>query len=800
MILGLIFFYKYFFRGLIPIPVDFIVGVYYPWLDYKWANQILATPVKNPLLADVPSLIFPLKLYALEVLKKGHIPLWNPFSFGGYPLMANLQSAIFYPLNILFLFFNPVTAWSLEIVMQPILSMFFMYLFLRNLPLSKASSIAGSVIYAFSGFNMIWLEYNVHGHVSALIPLLLFLSDKFFNTKNFLYRVFFSLVLAIQILAGYPQLTLYSLILIAILIIYRKNKKIFKLENLKLILLLFIFGLIGFGIAGVELIPGAELLLSSQRINEGLSTSSRFLPFPQLITFLAPDYFGNPATHNWWGIGDYTSIVGYSGLVTIILSCFSLRRWKKEKHIRFFSIFALILIITVLPSPIANFVNTGLIPGSTATTVTRVLILFNFCLASLAAFGIDSLKEKHNLKVIVRSLYIPTIVLIAAFVGTTWDLVWLKSVLNTLHLGRNSEILITPINDLKIGLRNLIFPSILLILTGLILFLNFKLRKFTRVFSALLIVLIIFELFRFGWKYNTFIKKNFVYPKTPVLDFLTSQEKPVRFSGGDVIPISMWIPYKLESMSGYDAIYPTRVAKFIGVVNSQDAKAGAQGRYGQLNGYTSPLFDLTNTRYILAVKRKNGVVDQTGEIDWHFINPKLVPILSDRSVVILEDKKVLPRAFIVTNWQIIKSDKEILTKLLEKEFPLKEKIVLEKNFDRFSQSNNNQSIVRYLEYQPEKSLISVKTSRDGLLFISDTWYPGWKAQVDGKNTEILRADYNFRAIPVEHGEHQIKMYYDPESFKLGQKISLLSLALLAVMMLTKFITKSNYVKNITSNS
>ena len=56
---------------------------------------------------------------------------------------------------------------------------------------------------------------------------------------------------------------------------------------------------------------------------------------------------------------------------------------------------------------------------------------------------------------------------------------------------------------------------------------------------------------------------------------------------------------------------------------------------------------------------------------------------------------------------------------------------------------------------------------------------GWKAQVDGEETPILRADYTFRAVPLIPGEHLVRFYYDPWTFKLGLGISLASLGFLA---------------------
>src|SRR5258708_4653139 len=89
LFITLVFFYKI-FLGQIPLPSDLTLGGYYPWLSYKW-DYAVSVPVKNIELSDVVSLIYPLKTLAVDDVKKGELPLWDPLIFGGYPLFASVQ-------------------------------------------------------------------------------------------------------------------------------------------------------------------------------------------------------------------------------------------------------------------------------------------------------------------------------------------------------------------------------------------------------------------------------------------------------------------------------------------------------------------------------------------------------------------------------------------------------------------------------------------------------------------------------------------------------------------------------------
>ena len=91
-------------------------------------------------------------------------------------------------------------------------------------------------------------------------------------------------------------------------------------------------------------------------------------------------------------------------------------------------------------------------------------------------------------------------------------------------------------------------------------------------------------------------------------------------------------------------------------------------------------------------------------------------------------------------------------------------------------------------YEPERIQLTVETSSNGILVISECDYPGWIAKVDGVPVTILQANAGIRAIAITAGSHDIILEYQPLSFKLGAAATLLSLSLLlslAVASLTR---------------
>ncbi|MDP2860116.1 MAG: YfhO family protein, partial [bacterium] len=181
------FFWKFFLKGLVPIPADIVVGMYFPWLDYKW-DYVVGVPVKNPFISDPVATTYLWREYAVALFKTGTVPLWNPLILSGTPLLANIEAAVFSPFNLFYLFLNNIDAWSLGIIFQPLFAGIFMYIFLRNLCLKKLSSLLGAIIFSFCGIMTIWLMIGVNNQTFLWLPLVLYGIDKIIvrpSYKNF---------------------------------------------------------------------------------------------------------------------------------------------------------------------------------------------------------------------------------------------------------------------------------------------------------------------------------------------------------------------------------------------------------------------------------------------------------------------------------------------------------------------------------------------------------------------------------------------------------------------------------------
>lgn len=763
--ISLSFFWKFFLKGLVPVPADLIVGIYYPWRDYIWHGLVAGVPFKNGLLSDVVSIIYPWRLYGLELLQKGIWPLWIPQALAGTPLLANFQSGLFYPLNFLFFFLSNVDAWSLYIILQPVLASIFCFAYLRNLKLSIFSSLIGGFIFAFSGFMMVWLEYGIVGHAGLWLPLILLTIDKLLNKFSSLWVAIGAFAVGFSLLAGYPQIAIFSL---AVAILYLLFKIFWAKEKVvnKNILFIFCFFFLGILLAAVQLLPGLELWRLSLRQQDPTAAAFNFglNPLKNLILFWAPDFYGNPATGNFWGWGAYNESTGYISMVGLFLAGLGFLIFKKSENLIFFKGLLVLSLLMVFVNPLSNFIYGLRLPILASSSAGRFLFLVDFSLAILAALGAEFLLVQKK-----KQIFFVSLILVFLPLAIVAAIVFLR-----LDFWPDKNLLI----NLSVAKRNLILPTALAFVSLIFLTATFAFKKpiFKKLLMVLIFSLIIFDLFRFGFKYTPFSNRHYLYPQTGLTDFSKNQPGLYRFYG--LIPQSMFIPYNLSSPEGYEPLMLKRYSEFANQINEEKfTRISSGSRWVIVNRHESPLLNLMGVKYLLSF-------NSDPQKDWdpqYFRYPekKYQLVFQYGKSQVYENKEALPRAFIAHDFQVL-SDEEILKTLMDKNFNAQQTLLLEEKPENLPEKKTGENKVVIIEenYFVNRVLIKTENASDGFLFLSDNFYPGWKAFVDGKESKIYRANYTFRAVFVPQGEHEVKFLFQPQSFKIGLTISVFALLVL----------------------
>ena len=257
ILIWFVFSSPYFLNNRAPFPSTYQVNNFAPWS----ANSQFWGPVKNGAMPDIITQIYPWRHLTIEIWKSGSVPLWNPYSFSGTPLLANYQSGALSPFNILFFIFPFVDAWSILVLLQPFLAGLFMYLFARSLKISEVGSLMSSVSFMFCGFITSWMGYATLGYAILFLPLALFCIEKYYVSKKNIFLFLLSLSIPLSFFSGHFQISLYFLIIVLAYIIYKAIVSR-NIHNTLYIILYTCFGLL---LTSPQVLPSIELYLASFR-------------------------------------------------------------------------------------------------------------------------------------------------------------------------------------------------------------------------------------------------------------------------------------------------------------------------------------------------------------------------------------------------------------------------------------------------------------------------------------------------------------------------------------------------------
>ena len=381
------FFYKTIIFGHVPFPGDLLVSEYSPWKYYSYLGYNPGSYPNKAQYFDVLRQMYPWKTLSISLLKQGIVPLWNPYNFSGTPLLANIQSAVFYPLNFLYFLLPQIYAWSVLVFFQPLLAGFFTFLYARRIGLSKISSIFSSISFAFSSFMTVWLEYNTIGQVILWLPLILLNIEKLLVKKTILWEVLLIASLAFSIFAGHIQVAFYLFLFSFVYALFRNG-------NFFYFLILFLFSA---GLSAIQLLPAFELISNSARSSHQYSDIvNKILIQPwQLIMLFVPDFFGNPATRNYLIPDTYIGKVTSIGLVPLFFVFLVLIR-KKNPIVKFFLWACLFVLLFVTLNPFTYFLYKFNIPFVSDSAPTLCVFILCFSLSILSGFGVDIFRKENT--------------------------------------------------------------------------------------------------------------------------------------------------------------------------------------------------------------------------------------------------------------------------------------------------------------------------------------------------------------------------------------------------------------------
>lgn len=752
-ILILSFFYQASLFGKMPLPTDTIVGLYHPYRDLYAKNYPNGIPYKNSLITDPVRQSYPWKYLAVTNLKNNTLPLWNPYNLTGTPLLANFQTAAFYPLNILFILFDFNKAWTIFILLQQLLAGIFMYLFAKSLNLNRTSSFLSALSYTFCGYMISWLEWGNIGHTILWFPLILYSINKFTNITEILkkenslnqiflkyrYHALIILSLTFSFFAGHLQSFVYLYIFS---IIYFVSKAIFLKGKFKLFINFLIINIIFIILSSFQWLPTLQFLNYSARELDVsyLNNDGWFIPYKHLIQFLSPDFFGHPSTLNYWGVWNYGEFIGYISLFPLVMAFYALF-FRLDKKTFFFGLAFFLSLFFALSNFISKIPYVLKIPFFDTAQPTRLIFIIDFSLSLLAGLGLDYFLRKPKWKI----LY-PLLFLILLFISL-WGFIFLFS--NNF----SNELK----NNLLVSKKNLILPSLIAVINFIILTIFILQKK--SVIKQILIILIIgitvFDLFRFGYKYLAFSEQKYLYPETTSLFIALKYSDLGRSMSVDsrILPPNFSIMHSIQSIEGYDPLYPRRYAELISAIERNKPDISPPFGFNRIitpHNYESRLIDLIGVKYIFSLNELKS--------------PKLQKVFKEEKTFLYQNLNAFPRAFFIEQILRTKNKQQSIEALFNPKINLRKTAIIEDDLTEVTMYNTKESSLVIKKYMSDSLEISTNCKNKCFMVLTDTFYPTWKAKIcktdnlECKNTKIYLTDYNFRGVIVPPGKNTIIFY------------------------------------------
>jgi hypothetical protein len=792
----LVFFWPAVPGGRVLLPADLIFDIDPLWRPLAPEGY---THPSNPALSDQVYQFFPWKVFTLHSLAQNELPLWNPYVSGGLPFVGNAQSAVFSPFNLVSYLLPLYSSRVITAILVLSVAGLFTFLFAREIGLSKSGALLAMTAFTFSGPMIVWLGHP-HALVIAWLPAMLLTIERALNRKSGLYVAASGLTIAAQFLGGHPETSFHVMLAWTTYALYR----VIALEGwrpsrlLPQLMRVATAWAIGTLLAAVQLFPFVEALFHSAslfvREAGAPGRASAFLAhlfsewhdWPTAITALLPQYFGTDLDGSYWfPYSNYVEQNMYAGMLPLALAAMVTfhnvrRRSSPCRHlVLFFAPMAVVCLGIALRLPLLNAVN--YLPLFNIAANGRMRLLYAFAVAILAGLGLDEVNRKHRLchRTTLRILILLALISLCLIALAYAGFVVFKSAVirsgrdfmetnwGTPYLSRPLEYyyaLVEERYEKKLALlrpTNIVMylPVLVALSWGTLHLWGKKHHIGTKMWTYAALGLTVLDAFLVGMPFNPTIAPQHIFPTPGAIQFLKQDHDIYRVSGTDLIlnPNSGMV-FGISDVRGFDTIVPRRYTDLVNRIEGH-YRFHFHALFVQAN---SPLFDLLNVKYVLTDQELGG--------KWELVYEDA------GSVKVYRNRNVLPRAFFVYRAEIVGHATQSLERVMDRSFDFREEVVLEEMPAGWTEPLKTppSAAVHIVDYQPNRVKVKVETSADGLLVLTDTYAPGWKALLDRHPTPLYVADHAFRAVVVPAGAHQVEFVYEPLSFWGGAMTSLLT--------------------------
>jgi Bacterial membrane protein YfhO len=720
-----------------------------PWQPYR----PLGWRVRMPILSDAAVAIYPFLAHARQAIASGSFPLWSAAIGAGHPFFAAAQTAVLSPFTLAdYLLPFP---WSLAVDagLRLVAGGLGMYALLRAWRLSPPAAVFGGIAYLLNPFSVVWLEHPLSA-AAAWLPWVLLAVQRCAASPDPRAVAGVAAASAVTVLSGHPETAFKVLMLAALFAVFAGIRSA---SPVRVIALTAAGMTLGAACAAVQILPFLEYASQSRALAARSATGGPNFVSPPAAFAAAfvPDFYGHPLRHRFALAGtNYLEQQIYPGLMIWLCAPLALAHRRLRGAAIFFLAAAAIAALIMYGTPVAR-AAVWLLPPLRVAALSRFGLLTIAGLAVAGAIGADAILAeplRGRRRLALGVVLVATAVTLAVVVA-----LWLNG----------QRELLTREYQWSSTLDAVTRGGVILLAGLVVLLAGPDLPR--RVFVALPAAVLAFDLLLFADGFHPLMPRDKVFPPVPELSFVQKHAGLHRVAAwGLALPPNTASLYGLQDFRSYDGVGLRRYEEFL------EVGFHFNGTFFELaNAGTPHLLDFLNIKYI--------------------VTPAEVDLPADRFLLafsqgsrVYENLRVQERAFLVDRYVVARGDDA--RRLLRRATDLRTTVVLddEPPADQrpapAAQRSGTATVTRY-----EDTRVEIRTETDGrrLLVLSDVYYPGWTARIDGAPAPILLANYAFRAVSVPAGTHTVVFRYQPRSVRYGALLSLLAGTVVLVLLLRK---------------
>jgi hypothetical protein len=697
---------------------------------------------------DLINFFYPMFTFVMNEVRAGALPLWNPHLLSGVSVVADPEIAIFYPPNWLMLAVGVARGTTLLLVLHVWWAGWGMAKFAGSLGASALGGLLGGVIYSFSGWFIAHIgggHYTLAlaaGWVPWVLAAYLYAAQRGTWRSTLPGMAAFSLCM----LTGFPpmviQLGLLLLALASFHVLSQPDNRRVRLSAIRALKGIVLGGIV---LTAVQIVPVIEFTRLSQRgasIGEEYFDFAGSFPLPgvQLVTLLFPNLLGSPARpEGYWGSPFYEELIGYASLwaLVAVLLVFNRKRHSGADYL-FLGIGALGAILSlglkggllIILLRWVLFLQRFRVPG-------RYLYFVVLALSGLSALTLTHLQrmpddERREWLRPAWRVWTPTGGLLALGGAGALRAAMASGPPHAERLGTMAE--------------SMALSGLFLLAVGATLWL-WQSRRGVSWAALATFAIVIVDLWRVGMP---LVSAGTGYPQTLLWDTIAatvpSDDPAIR-----VMPLhdAFWEQNGAAATGhyniyGYESLEPEIYTRFVSLSLVPTARNNR----------------LLGVEYVTTPQP----IENFGVIEG-----EEAELLSEEVPYVYRLIDPPPRAFLVSEFEVQPDNIAAQDHLVAEYFDPERTVILDR--EPGCSVNGEGGQASFGEYTPNRVTVHVAAEGPSLLVLSDRWYPGWTATVDGEPVEILRAYSVLRAVCVPAGEHTVTFRFQPASLRWGAWIS-----------------------------